>query len=172
MAADADTAALWATFTAHAALLRAEVARVDDADVVGRLIDTAAARPVWVPPLDARFPTLAARWPRAPGHEPPAPEIVVAGEFAIAETGSVAVSAPAAARAACLLAERLWLVVPIAAIVPTLDVALARVAALVRAGAPHVTFMSGPSRTADIERVLTIGVHGPRAVVVVVVEEA
>jgi L-lactate dehydrogenase complex protein LldG len=29
--------------------------------------------------------------------------------------------------------------------------------------------MSGPSRTADIERVLTIGVHGPKALVIVVI---
>ena len=32
-----------------------------------------------------------------------------------------------------------------------------------------VTILSGPSRTADIERRLTIGVQGPRSVTVVVV---
>jgi L-lactate dehydrogenase complex protein LldG len=31
-----------------------------------------------------------------------------------------------------------------------------------------VSLVTGPSRTADIERVLTIGVHGPRALHVVV----
>lgn len=43
-----------------------------------------------------------------------------------------------------------------------------------RKGIPpgYIAFISGPSRTADIERVLTIGVHGPGKLVVVVVDEA
>jgi L-lactate dehydrogenase complex protein LldG len=164
-----ETAALWDLFAANAALLRADLVHAAEVEAAGRAIVDAAGTPTWVPPLDARFPVLAQRWPPAPCGAPPAPEVVTAGAFAIAETGSVAVTAPAAARAACLLAERLWLLVSASDIVPTLDAAVARVAALVRDGAPHVTFMSGPSRTADIERVLTIGVHGPRALVVVVV---
>ena len=35
----------------------------------------------------------------------------------------------------------------------------------------YVAFISGPSRTADIERVLTIGVHGPGRLIIVVVDE-
>jgi L-lactate dehydrogenase complex protein LldG len=34
----------------------------------------------------------------------------------------------------------------------------------------YVGFVSGPSRTADIERVLTIGVQGPKALHIVVIE--
>ncbi|HEV2249425.1 MAG TPA: LUD domain-containing protein [Candidatus Limnocylindria bacterium] len=89
--------------------------------------------------------------------------------FAVAETGSVAVALPRAERGQALLSERLWLLVPAAEIVATLDQALARIDALVRAGRPYVTLMTGPSRTADIERALTVGVHGPRELHVVLV---
>jgi len=34
-----------------------------------------------------------------------------------------------------------------------------------------VGFITGPSRTSDIERVLTIGVHGPKQLVVIFVDD-
>jgi len=36
--------------------------------------------------------------------------------------------------------------------------------------ADYISFITGPSRTADIERVLTIGAHGPERLVIVVVD--
>jgi L-lactate dehydrogenase complex protein LldG len=94
---------------------------------------------------------------------------VAEGLFAVAETGSVAVSWPRDERGRALLAERLFLLVPRDQLVPTLDDALARIEALVSDGRPYVTLMTGPSRTADIERALTVGVHGPRELHVVLV---
>ena len=94
---------------------------------------------------------------------------VTDGLFAVAETGSVAVSWPRDERGRALLAERLFLLVPEDQLVASLDEALARIEALVREGRPYVTLMTGPSRTADIERALTVGVHGPRELHVVLV---
>ena len=102
----------------------------------------------------------------------PAPEgaIVCAAELAIAETGSVLVALSQPERAAAMLADHLWLTVPAESIVDSLEAALARVGTLIANGRPYVTLMSGPSRTADIERTLTIGVHGPRELTVVILE--
>ena len=103
----------------------------------------------------------------AAGHEDG--DRVAAGLFAVAETGSVAVALPRDERGAALLAERLWLLVPRSELVASLDEALGRIETLVRGGRPYVTLMTGPSRTADIERALTVGVHGPRELHVVLV---
>ena len=35
----------------------------------------------------------------------------------------------------------------------------------------YIAFITGPSRTADIERVLTIGVHGPERLLIILVDE-
>jgi L-lactate utilization protein LutC len=103
----------------------------------------------------------------AAGHD--AGDRIADGLFAVAETGSVAVVLPRAERGEALLSDRLWLLVPTGELVATLDDALARIDALVRDGRPYVTLMTGPSRTADIERALTVGVHGPRELHVVLV---
>jgi L-lactate dehydrogenase complex protein LldG len=101
-------------------------------------------------------------------HAEPA-EVVGDAAFAVAETGSVLVCGSNADRSQALLADRLCLVVRADQIVANLDEALVRAGELIAQGHRYLTFMSGPSRTADIERTLTIGVHGPSALRVIVV---
>jgi L-lactate dehydrogenase complex protein LldG len=54
-------------------------------------------------------------------------------------------------------------------IVPAIEDALEIISRVFRKG--YVSWITGPSRTADIERVLTIGVHGPSRFVIIVVSE-
>lgn len=55
-------------------------------------------------------------------------------------------------------------------LIPTLKDAMATIHSLPQIPA-FVGFITGPSRTSDIERVLTIGVHGPKQLVVIFVDE-
>ena len=166
MAVDAP-AALWSVFTAKAELLGAAVMRTSSQDTAVGLLLEAAPSFVVTKSVATRFPRLARHGTAATAQV--SSEVVAAGQFAVAETGSVALNEPADDRGRCFLAERLWLLVREADLVPSLDDALERIGGLIRQGATHPLLMSGPSRTADIERVLTIGVHGPRALVIVVV---
>jgi L-lactate dehydrogenase complex protein LldG len=51
--------------------------------------------------------------------------------------------------------------------VPDLPAALARLSPMHRAGRAYTVLVTGPSRTADIEKELVIPAHGPRELVVV-----
>lgn len=98
------------------------------------------------------------------------PLALVRGELAVAETGSVLVSEhDLGDRVVTMLCRRLVQVVDADAIVDRLEAAADWLAE--RAGQPgFASLMTGPSRTADIERSLTIGVQGPDEVDVVVLD--
>jgi L-lactate dehydrogenase complex protein LldG len=90
-------------------------------------------------------------------------------ECAIASTGTLVTNAaPVEQRLASALPLIHVAVVPTDAIQPDMASALARVHPR-QSG--YISMITGPSRTADIERVLTIGVHGPARLVVVFVDE-
>jgi L-lactate dehydrogenase complex protein LldG len=84
----------------------------------------------------------------------------------VAETGScLLLPASRAERLLAVLAPWHVVVLPVPRIVATLDLLMDDLAVAVAAGAgqaPYATMITGPSRTADIERVITIGAHGPR----------
>ncbi len=59
-------------------------------------------------------------------------------------------------------------------LVPMLDDAAVMLQQLARVGSGqrrYMSFVTGPSRTADIERTLTIGVQGPKTLCVILVAE-
>jgi L-lactate dehydrogenase complex protein LldG len=92
-------------------------------------------------------------------------------DAAVAETGSLVVSAaPGRPRAMSLLPRVHLAIVPARSIVPSMDHALACYGAA-ESLPSAIHFITGPSRTSDIENDLTIGVHGPAAVFALVLED-
>jgi L-lactate dehydrogenase complex protein LldG len=57
---------------------------------------------------------------------------------------------------------------PTAKIVADLPALLSR---LTPQQTPYISLITGPSRTADIERVLTIGVHGPKRLIICAIDD-
>jgi L-lactate dehydrogenase complex protein LldG len=92
--------------------------------------------------------------------------------LAIAETGSTLLSEPSLEdRAVGLLTLAQVIVCPTRLLVASLDDAAVELRRLALApGASFSTLVTGPSRTADIERVLTVGVQGPGKVRVIFVD--
>ena len=82
----------------------------------------------------------------------------------IAETGSLVLNSSAEdVRIATMLAETHVAVIAAADIVPDAATLETRLDAALKEDKPSYTaFITGASRTADIERVLAIGVHGPQ----------
>ncbi len=92
-------------------------------------------------------------------------------EFGVAETGSVFQDGYAIATRLVTILPPLHVVfLPSANIVPGITEAFEIIAKNFDRG--YVGFITGPSRTADIERVLTIGVHGPGRFAIIAVDEA
>ena len=98
----------------------------------------------------------------------------ITGAFcAIAETGTLAlVSGPQTPASVSLLPETHIAVLHAGRIVPDMEAAWR----LLREESPAlpraVNFVSGPSRTADIEQTVTLGAHGPYRVQIIVISDS
>ena len=157
---------------------------VDGWDQVAAHAAALGDRVAVAPSLHAAQPTLAGRLEAhgctvvVPGGDDPAADVadvpvaIVAGVMAVAETGSVLVAEHELAdRVVTMLCKRLIQVVAGTDVVARLEDAAAWLAP--RGGQPgFASLMTGPSRTADIERSLTIGVQGPDEVDVIVLTGA
>ncbi|MDQ3928991.1 MAG: lactate utilization protein [Chloroflexota bacterium] len=94
---------------------------------------------------------------------------VVTAIAGVAETGSVVQADNSlSTRLLGMLADTCVVLVLRSAILRDLDEAGALIADMDRRGHHYISLVTGPSRTADIERVLTIGVQGPKALHVIV----
>src|SRR5262249_40998723 len=95
---------------------------------------------------------------------------ILAGRFAVAENGAVwGIDEGVKQRGIFFIVQHLALVVPASEIVDNMHQAYERLA-FARPG--FGAFISGPSKTADIEQSLVIGAHGPRSLTVFCVESA
>lgn len=105
----------------------------------------------------------------------PAPVCLSGAEFAIAESGSLVLyHGPGRPRLASLLAPTHIAVIRSDQIVRGLGEAMAclreRYAETLFDATSNLTLISGPSRTADIEMTLSLGIHGPPELHVVLVQ--
>ena len=94
---------------------------------------------------------------------------IIKGEFAVAENGAVWVKEDNARhRALYFITQKLMIIVPKGMIVPTMHEAYENEKVSFQTGGFGL-FISGPSKTADIEQALVIGAHGATEACVVFV---
>lgn len=90
-------------------------------------------------------------------------------EWALADTGTLAQDATAIEqRLVSTLPSAHIALVPTAGLLPDLPALLARADPCAIA---YLALVTGPSRTADIERVLTIGAHGPERLIIILIDD-
>jgi L-lactate dehydrogenase complex protein LldG len=93
-------------------------------------------------------------------------------DWGISETATLVVdSSSEDLRIATMLSETHVALVKKSRIVPDTDALEKEITRLLAAPPRYLAFISGASRTADIERVLTIGVHGPQELHMLILEE-
>ena len=94
---------------------------------------------------------------------------ITMADWGVAQTGTlICDSSDAAQRLASTLPEIHIAVLPASRIVPGMATALSRIDPR---RSRFIAAITGPSRTADIERVLTIGVHGPKRLIILIVRD-
>jgi len=164
----------------------AQLVRVADAAGAAaelrRLCAEAGVRALVASDAPALAPLLAALPPELVRHGPAAPRAELfacdlglsTAQWGIAETGTlVLASAEERHRLASLLPPRHVALLARSRLLGTLGEAFERLGAGAAGPASRtITFVTGPSRTADIELELVVGVHGPKHLTVLLVDSA
>lgn len=156
--------------------------RCTRSELVATLADIAPDATIWTTPaFDAPWPGLAeelvqgnftVRTDSSPENTRDQPWGLTNARAAIVESGSVILHEDRLDdRSVSLMTSRLIVLCPLDQLYPSLDDAAKLLREIASNGSSYATFVSGPSRTADIERQLTIGVQGPGELHVVFVEE-
>lgn len=162
------------TFTASAEAVGATVKHFTDLEgAAGYLRDLTANRPVATSCLSDRLVALLNTISPLPPESLADAEVGISeADTGIADTGSVLLDLTVPAeRAATALPLVHAVVLRASTIVPTLSSLRERLEGfLADGGSRYLSLITGPSRTADIERVLTIGVHGPRELHLLIIE--
>ena len=97
---------------------------------------------------------------------------LIQADFAIGETGSVVIdSCNENLRLASCLAEKLDVIFPLSKLVASMHDVAGFLEERTSGAGGYVAFITGASRTADIERVLTVGVHGPKEMTVIILND-
>ncbi len=92
--------------------------------------------------------------------------------WGVAETGTLVVdSVDEDLRLCSMLPERHIALLPAEKVAPDLESISGELDSLMARRPGYLAFITGPSRTADIERVLTIGVHGPADLFILLIGE-
>jgi L-lactate dehydrogenase complex protein LldG len=166
-------------FSAQATRAAGEVRRLGSLrDVPAAIADVLRARNMKAAiHLPANSPLAAMlAWESTPGlernHTAPGPDdaALSLSPYGIAETGTLVFAAASDAPASWHFRPGLEIaVVRISTILPDFETVLARVKA--QGGMPStLNLVTGPSRTGDIEQTLELGAHGPKELVVLVVD--
>lgn len=167
-----------ALFTRLSETLRSELHLCENAQAAASQLNQIAAEAGWTqialhrgPLCDALEPLLSASLERVwvdTGYDKKQLESCDAGlsecELLVAQTGSVCVTGPSSGgRVLSVLPAHHVVIARRSQLVTDLTEAYASLAAKYRGGYPSmISFITGPSRTGDIERILVLGAHGPK----------
>lgn len=161
-------------FTAAAEAVGAEVKRFPTmSDAVAALRSHAVGRPASASALPDRVRAELAGLSCVPADATETAEVGISfAQAGIAQTGSLLLElSDPAGRSATALPPVHLVLLPASTIVADLAGLGATLNDLLSApDAAYLSLITGPSRTADIERVLTIGVHGPKELHILIVE--